>query len=122
MEHSINCFRMLRNASKCYFHTCAPGRGAEYVTALLAAYWRVLWIVLAINAAMFAVEIGAGLAAGSAALQADELDFLGDAANYGLSLFVVAMALRHRAIAALVKGATMGLFGLWVLAPSLRRE
>ena len=35
------------------------------------AYRRVLWAVLAINAVMFAVEIGAGLAAGSAALQAD---------------------------------------------------
>jgi hypothetical protein len=31
-----------------------------------AAYQRVLWCVLAINAMMFAVEIGAGLAAGSA--------------------------------------------------------
>jgi Co/Zn/Cd efflux system component len=77
-------------------------------------YRRVLWAVLAINAVMFAVEIGAGLAAGSAALQADALDFLGDAANYGISLFVVGMALRYRAMAALAKGTTMGLFGLWV--------
>jgi Co/Zn/Cd efflux system component len=81
-----------------------------------AAYRRVLWAVLAINAVMFAVEIGAGLAAGSASLQADALDFLGDAANYAISLFVVGMVLRYRAIAALVKGATMSLFGLWVLA------
>jgi Co/Zn/Cd efflux system component len=75
----------------------------------------VLWTVLAINAAMFAVEIGAGTMAGSASLQADALDFLGDAANYALSLFVVGMALRYRASAALAKGATMSLFGLWVL-------
>jgi len=81
-----------------------------------AAYRRVLWWVLAINAAMFSVEIGAGLAAGSAALQADALDFLGDAANYAISLFVVGMALRYRATAALAKGATMALFGIWVLA------
>src|SRR5215467_50164 len=79
------------------------------------AYRRVLWAVLAINAIMFAVEIGAGLAAGSAALQADALDFLGDAANYAISLFVVGMALRHRAMAALAKGGTMGVFGLWVI-------
>jgi Co/Zn/Cd efflux system component len=71
--------------------------------------------VLAINAAMFIVEIGAGLAAGSASLQADALDFLGDAGNYAISLFVVGMALRYRAMAALAKGATMGVFGLWVL-------
>jgi Co/Zn/Cd efflux system component len=75
------------------------------------AYRRILWTVLAINAAMFAIEIGAGVAAGSASLQADALDFLGDAANYAISLFVVGMALQYRAIAALAKGLTMGLFG-----------
>jgi len=80
-----------------------------------ARYRRVLWMVLAINAAMFLVEIVAGLAAGSVSLQADALDFLGDAGNYGISLFVVGMALHYRAKAALVKGATMGLFGLWVV-------
>jgi len=71
--------------------------------------------VLAINAAMFAVEVAAGLAAGSASLQADALDFLGDAGNYAISLFVVGMALHYRALAALLKGATMGVFGVWVL-------
>jgi Co/Zn/Cd efflux system component len=64
---------------------------------------------------MFLVEIGAGLAAGSASLQADALDFFGDAANYAISLMVVGMALRYRASAALAKGATMGLFGLWIV-------
>ncbi|MBN8955573.1 MAG: cation transporter [Rhizobiales bacterium] len=81
----------------------------------IAAYKRALWIVLIVNAAMFAVEVGAGVAAGSASLQADALDFLGDAANYGISLFVAGMALRYRATAALAKGATMGIFGLWVI-------
>ena len=71
--------------------------------------------MLIINAAMFVVEVAAGLAAGSASLQADALDFLGDAANYGVSLFVVGMALRYRATAALAKGVTMGVFGLWVV-------
>jgi Co/Zn/Cd efflux system component len=80
-----------------------------------SAYRRVLWAVLAINGLMFLVEIGAGLAAGSASLQADALDFFGDAANYAISLMVVGMALRYRASAALAKGATMGLFGLWVV-------
>jgi Co/Zn/Cd efflux system component len=80
-----------------------------------ARYRRVLWAVLVLNAAMFAVEIGAGVAAGSASLQADALDFFGDAANYGISLFVIGMALRVRAFAALGKGISMGLFGLWVV-------
>jgi Co/Zn/Cd efflux system component len=79
-------------------------------------YRRALWVVLGINAAMFLVEIAAGLAAGSASLQADALDFLGDATNYGISLLVVGMALRYRAMAALVKGASMAAFGLWVIA------
>jgi Co/Zn/Cd efflux system component len=79
-------------------------------------YRRALWIVLGINSAMFVVEIGAGLAAGSASLQADALDFLGDAANYGISLLVVGMALRYRATAAFAKGVSMGAFGLWVIA------
>ena len=83
------------------------------------AFRRVLWAVLAINGVMFAVEIGAGLAAGSAALQADALDFFGDAANYAISLFVVGVALRYRAMAALAKGGTMGLFGLWVIGTVL---
>jgi Co/Zn/Cd efflux system component len=79
-------------------------------------YRRVLFAVLAINAAMFAIEVAAGMAVGSASLQADALDFLGDAGNYAISLFVASMALRYRASAALLKGATMGAFGLWVLA------
>ena len=80
-----------------------------------AAYRRVLWTVLVINAVMFVVEIGAGLAAGSASLQADALDFLGDAGNYIISLAVLGMVLRYRAMAALAKGLTMGAFGLWVV-------
>jgi Co/Zn/Cd efflux system component len=80
-----------------------------------STYRRILWIVLAINLAMFLVEIGAGVAAGSASLLADALDFLGDAANYAISLMVVGMALRYRATAALAKGASMGLFGLWII-------
>ena len=55
-------------------------------------YRRVLWCALAINAAMFLVELVAGLAASSVSLQADALDFLADSGNYGISLFVVGMA------------------------------
>ena len=79
------------------------------------AYRRVLWAALALNGAMFLIEIGVGLAAGSASLQADALDFFGDAANFAISLFVVGMALRYRATAAIIKGVTMGVFGLWII-------
>lgn len=80
---------------------------------------RILWIVLGINAAGFVGEIVAGLAAGSAALQADALDFLADAGNYAVSLLVFGMALRWRAWAALAKGVSMGVFGLWVVGSTL---
>lgn len=82
-------------------------------------YRRILWIALAINASMFLIEIIAGVTAGSVSLQADALDFLADAANYGISLFVIGMALRYRSIAALFKGATMGVFGLWVIGSTI---
>ena len=76
---------------------------------------RILWFALFANAAMFMVEIVAGVAADSRALQADALDFFGDAANYAISLFVAGMALHWRSRAALFKGATMLAFGLWVI-------
>jgi Co/Zn/Cd efflux system component len=75
-----------------------------------------LWIALILNGGMFAVEIAAGLTAGSTALLADAADFLGDAANYALALAVLSMALVWRARVALLKGISMGLFGLWVAA------
>src|ERR1700740_1513777 len=96
-------------------HCCSPAPLNFDPVRGNTAYRRALWAVLTINAAMFLVEIGAGVAAGSASLQADALDFLGDAANYGISLFVVGMALRYRATAALAKGATMAAFGAWVI-------
>ena len=63
-------------------------------------YRRILWVALIVNAAMFLVEMVAGAAADSRALQADALDFLGDAGNYAVSLAVVGAALSWRARAA----------------------
>ena len=85
------------------------------------SFRKALWIVLAINAAMFAIEASAGLHAGSVSLQADSLDFFGDAANYALALFVLGHTLRWRATAALVKGATMAVFGIWILGVAVYR-
>jgi len=84
-----------------------------------AAYKRRLWLVIAINATMFAVEMAAGQAAQSQALKADALDFLGDALTYGLSLAVIGMAVRVRATAALVKGLSLLAMGGWVLGTTL---
>jgi Co/Zn/Cd efflux system component len=78
-------------------------------------YRRILWIALALNLAMFVVELAAGLASGSVSLLADAIDFFGDAANYAVSLAVLSMALVIRAKAALFKAACMLAFGLFVL-------
>jgi Co/Zn/Cd efflux system component len=83
---------------------------------LSRSYKARLWAVIALNASMFAVEIGAGVMAGSQALQADALDFLGDTLTYGMSLAVIGLSLRVRATAALVKGVTLAVMGLWVLS------
>lgn len=84
-----------------------------------AAYKRRLWVVIAINAGMFAVEMGAGQMAGSQALKADALDFLGDALTYGISLAVIGASLSTRALAALAKGISLLLMGLWVFGSTL---
>jgi Co/Zn/Cd efflux system component len=94
-------------------HCCSPT--AEAAQAIAPRYRRVLWIALALNAAMFFAELGASWTSNSVALIADAIDFFGDAANYGLSLAVLAMAASVRAKAALVKAASMGLFGVAVL-------
>ena len=82
-------------------------------------YKRVLWVVIAINAAMFVVEIAAGHIAGSQALQADALDFLGDTLTYGLSLAVIGRSVQTRSYAALFKGLSLTVMGLWVFGSTL---
>jgi Co/Zn/Cd efflux system component len=83
------------------------------------AWRRALWVALAVNGAMFLGEIIAGTAAGSAALQADALDFLGDSANYAISLGVAGLGLTWRARAAVVKGWGLLALGLWVLGSTV---
>lgn len=94
---------------------------SESVTfeGLAPAYKRRLWAVIALNATMFAVEMSGGMLAGSQALQADALDFLGDTLTYGMSLAVIGLSLRIRATAALIKGATLASMGLWVFGSTL---
>ncbi|MCA0245711.1 MAG: hypothetical protein LCH93_03755 [Proteobacteria bacterium] len=99
---------------------CCQSAECPSSQSLNSPRWRrALWIALAINASFFVIEIVAGAAAGSVSLQADALDFLGDAANYGVSLGVAGMALAWRARASLLKGATLGVFGVWILGVTL---
>jgi len=91
-------------------HCCAPSK-----PAVDPRYRKALWIALIVNAAMFVAEIAAAASSGSVSLLADSIDFFGDAANYGLSLAVLGMAMTARSKAALVKALCMGAFGVFVL-------
>jgi Co/Zn/Cd efflux system component len=95
---------------------CCPVPAQRVVDA---GFRRVLGGALVLNAVMFAVELGASWVSGSVSLLADSIDFFGDAANYALSLAVLGLSLSARATAALVKAASMGAFGMFVLAQAL---
>ena len=97
-------------------HSCAAPASNNNIDP---AYRKALWVALAVNALMFLIEVSAGALSGSAALLADAVDFFGDAANYGVSLAVLALAPIWRSRTALVKGITMGAFGLFVLGKTL---
>jgi Co/Zn/Cd efflux system component len=97
----------------CHDSACSAAASAEAPNSL--RWRRALWLALVVNAGFFLAEVAAGAAAGSVSLQADALDFFGDAANYAISLGVSGMALAWRARAAIAKGGTLILFALWVL-------
>jgi Co/Zn/Cd efflux system component len=107
-------FRQQPEGTKAQMSGCSCGSDVKF-EGLSAAYKRALWVVIAINGAMFVVEMLAGTIAGSQALKADALDFLGDTATYAVSMFVIGMPLVWRARAALFKGLSLGAMGLWVL-------
>jgi len=85
------------------------------------AYKRALWIVVLLNVGYGIVEIGGSFLAGSQALQADSLDFLGDGLISFLGLIAVGWGLAARAKAALLQGIFLGLLGLGVVASTLYR-
>ena len=102
-------------SAHCHHHGTGRFEGAS------PRYRRILWIVIALNALMFAVEAAAGALSGSMALQADAMDFAADAATYGLTLYMIGKPDRWRASAALIKGASLALMGCYVLGATLWR-
>ncbi len=78
------------------------------------SFRRILWIVLIINGVMFLAEFSGAFFADSVALQADALDFLGDTVTYAITLLALGYPLAVRARAAMFKGISLGLLGLWV--------
>ena len=80
---------------------------------------KVLQIALIINAAMRLVESFGGLHSGSMSVLADAVDFAGDAANYSLSLAVLSKGAKWRAYCALIKGLSMGGYGVFIIGKTL---
>jgi len=83
---------------------------------------RTLWVVLAINAAMFVVELALGMRAGSTGLIADSLDMLADAGVYALSLGAVGRSSGRQRRAAVLSGRLQIILAAWVLLDVLRRS
>jgi len=100
--------------SGCHDHCNESGQ-----SGVSAEYRKVLWICLIANAVMFVVQMIASYAAHSVSLLANSADFLSDAANYGISLYVLDQSLRQRAKASMFKGISLGLVGLWVAFETL---
>jgi len=94
---------------------CCSGGCSSEKPPVDRTYRRILWIALFVNAGMFGIELFSGWAAGSVSLLADAVDFFGDAANYAVSLFVLGLAPIWRSRTALIKGLTMGGYGIFVL-------
>lgn len=103
----------------CGGEACGCSGGVPVFDGVDPRYKRVLWTVIAINGIMFFVEMIAGQLAGSQALKADALDFLGDTVTYGLSLAVIGASLRVRATAALFKGLSLSVMALWVFGSTV---
>lgn len=97
----------------------ACGCGGAPQASVDPLYRRILILALVVNGAMFGVEFAGGVFAGSVSLLADSLDFLSDAVNYGISLAVLGMSLRRRALAAFAKGLSLAVVGLWVMGNTL---
>ena len=109
-NHASNTNKLEKMSAQCHDHNCDAAAGASN-----PRYRKILWVALVLNAAMFVVELGAGFKSGSVSLLADAIDFFGDAANYGVTLAVLSMGLAWRSWAAVLKGASMLGFGVFVL-------
>ncbi len=83
------------------------------------SFKRRLWAVIILNAVMFVVEMTAGHFSKSQALQADALDFFGDALTYGISLAVIGTSIKLRTSAALFKGVSLLIMGIWVFGSTV---
>jgi cation diffusion facilitator family transporter len=114
-------FRRLGDAGLGVYARAMTDCGCEPLLPETRDQRRDLWIVLVLNAAMFAIETGVGLAAHSAGLIADGLDMLSDASVYAIALVAIGRSARFKAEAARWSGWMLLLLGGGLLAEVVRR-
>ena len=101
---------------------CGDGCGVKAAEAARSpAYVRTLWLVVAMNAAMFVIGIIVTATGGSVSVRSDLLDFLGDAVATGIGLLLVSRAAATRATASLWQGLALGALGLFALGSAIMR-
>lgn len=100
---------------------CNDCCGPNDLTHTTAAYRRALWIAVLLNIGYGAVEMVGGFLAGSQALKADALDFLGDGSITLMGLLAISWGAAWRARAAFVQGAFLATLGIAVLAMTTYR-
>lgn len=91
------------------------------LTHVTLAYKRALWTVVLLNVGYGAVEIVGGFLAGSQAVKADALDFIGDGLISFIGLIAIGWGLAARAKAALLQGLFLAALGVGVLATTAYR-
>lgn len=106
------------SGEKCGGCSC---RGNEKRAAIDPAYRRALWLVVILNLGFGVIEAVGGFIAGSHALKADSLDFLGDGSITLVGLLALGWAARTRARVALVQGWFLAALGLGVIGAAVGR-
>ena len=90
-------------------------------THVTAGYRRALWIVISLNVGYGVIEMIGGFLAGSQALKADALDFLGDGLITLLGVLAIGWSLLWRARSALIQGVFLGILGVGVIGNTIWR-
>lgn len=95
--------------------------GDKTRAAVDPAYRRALWIVVILNLGFGAAELVGGFVAGSQALKADSLDFLGDGSITLIGLLALGWSELARARVALTQGLFLGALGLGIIVTAAWR-
>jgi Co/Zn/Cd efflux system component len=87
----------------------------------LEGYKHALCVVFGIHIFMFIVSFTAAILGKSSAVMADSIDFIGDAASYALSMYVLTKSKSIRATVSIAKAITMIVFSLMVIVYTIIR-